>query len=122
MGYIAHHAIIVTVSDYDGHAKKVHTKATSIFKSCWVSPLSPRAMNGYYSFLVAPDGSKEGWQLSNVGEEERTAFIEWLYQYRYDDGSGPADWVEVFYSPDDREAKVERHCYKTKNVPKGILK
>lgn len=45
--------------------------------------------NGYVTFILAPDGSKEGWSTSNAGDRLRNAFIARLDEYW--------DWIEVSY-------------------------
>ncbi len=35
-------------------------------------------INGYLSFFVAPDGSKEGWSESQNGDEAREKLTLWL--------------------------------------------
>lgn len=96
MGIIAHHAIVVTGS-YDNWPQKAHDKAVSIFPAEQVSELSPEVTNGYRSFAVFPDGSKEGWGQSEDGDANRNAFITWLYEQEYDDHSSPLKWVEINY-------------------------
>lgn len=102
MGYIAHHAIVVTgygedISEARDEAARLGLNVSSI-----VGPV----VNGYSSFLVAPDGSKEGWEHSDSGNAKRHAFIMWLRPRHY-------HWAEVRYSPDDDDAKVTRHAWDT---------
>lgn len=105
MGYMRHHAIIVTGSDSQTPTiEQAHEEAAAIFP--YVSPLSSRAVNGYRSFFVPPDGSKEGWPESEKGDQERDSFIRWLRSCRYDDGSSPFDWVAIQYGDDYYETKI----------------
>ncbi len=110
MGYMRHHTIVVTGIHYEWDErlsiKAVHEKAKSIFK--WVSPLSPGLMNGFISFFVPPDGSKEGWSESDEGNAEREKFIQYLESIAYEDGSSPVDWVEVQFGDDELETRVVR--------------
>lgn len=108
MGYIAHHAIVVT-SWNDKTIVSAHAKATEL--GALVSPIIPARCNGEASFFIAPDGSKEGWVDSDKGDEQRDSFIEWADSQAYEDGSSPIAWVEVRYSPDDHEATVSRHAW-----------
>ena len=101
MGYIRHHAIVVSGWD-SAHAVVAQKKATSLFK--WVSPVSPAHTNGYCSFFVPPDGSKEGWNTSTEGDENRKAFINWLR-----DNDRYLDWVEVQYGDDEGFSTVLAH-------------
>jgi hypothetical protein len=93
MGYIRHHAIVVT-SWKKELLEEAHAKAVELGMS--VSDVTAEVTNGYRSFFVAPDGSKEGWGTSDRGDENRTALIEW-----FKDKAGYLDWVEVSYGGDD---------------------
>ena len=106
MGYMRHHAIIVTSFDED-LINEVHARAKEIFPA--VSEIVPSGINGYASFFIPPDGSKEGWSESDAGNERRELFIEYLISFRYEDGSSPLDWVEVQYGDDDRVTRIVRH-------------
>ncbi len=92
MGYIKHNAIIVTSWDGDKIAE-AHKKAREIFE--WVSEISPSAINGYRSFFVPPDGSKEGWPESFNGDNDRKEFIKWCKSTEYADGSTPLSVIDV---------------------------
>ncbi len=93
MGTIHHHSIVVTCWN-PSYLKKAHEQATKIFD--WVSPISPEVVNGYTSFFIPPDGSKEGWGASNLGESLRTGFINWLNkEMTYEDHAHKVEWVEV---------------------------
>lgn len=52
-------------------------------------------MNGYQTFVFVPDGSKEGWALSDDADKYRDQIIERLALNAYEDGSSCWDWVEV---------------------------
>jgi len=106
MGYMRHNAIIVS-SSIDDLFYEAHKKATEIFP--WVSPISPLAMNGVRSFFIPPDGSKEGWNDSNEGDERREAFKEFLNSKRWDDGSTSLDWVEIQYGDDQKQTLIVDH-------------
>jgi hypothetical protein len=95
MGAIIHQAVVVTACD--PWAKTAHTKAVRLCGKDHVTELGPALTNGFRSFLVIPDGSKEGWIESDVGAEHREAFVNWLNRQRYGDGSSPYDWVLVEY-------------------------
>jgi hypothetical protein len=110
MGYMCHHAIIVTAGDYDKadhDLRAAHAKAIEL--GCSVTPITEKVTNGYRSFLVAADGSKEGWPESDRGDSQRAELIAFMETTRYEDLSGPLDWVEVQYGDDDGETKIMRH-------------
>ena len=98
MGYIRHHAIIVTSADQTA-LKQAHAKAVEIFKD--IAPITPESMNGYASFLIAPDGGKEGRERSDQGDAARDTFIAWLEQWRNADGFTELDYAEVQFGDDE---------------------
>lgn len=102
MGYMRHHAIVVTCCS--ARIEEAHDKAFRLCDS--VSPIVSSVVNGYRSFLVATDGSKEGWDESAIGDAARAAFVSWLRSQAHSDGSNPFDWVEVQYGDDERETKI----------------
>lgn len=97
MGCIRHHAIVVTTR-LDNRIDTARQKAIELGMT--VTSIADEVTNGYLSFLVAPDGSKEGWEESAAGDERRAAFKEWLRSQEYEDGSSPFSWVEVMYGDD----------------------
>lgn len=117
MGYMRHHAIVVSGWDkYDDkdeqYIDRAHREVIALQESfpslCWVSPVSPKnlAINGYRSFFIAPDGSKEGWTESNNGEAFRTAVMNKL-----DEMTGNGCWVqyaEVQFADDEGVSVVTR--------------
>jgi hypothetical protein len=75
MGYIMHDAIVVTGFLRD----EVHRARTEAMdRGLLVSEPVQGTMNGYETFLIAPDGSKEGWKDSNSFDEKRNAWLQWL--------------------------------------------
>lgn len=89
MGYIAHHAIFVTGCGDD--IKEAHAKALEIFSTFThevgvtvadgarlVTALTRGVTNGYQTFVIVPDGSKEGWSDSAEGDRCRDELISWL--------------------------------------------
>lgn len=106
MGYMRHHAIIVTCG-YDDWIGKAHKKATQIFVE--VSGILKSSINGYESFFIPPDGSKEGWEESEIGDTQRKEYVKWLIAQKYDDGSSPLKWVEVQYGDDEGETIITQH-------------
>jgi hypothetical protein len=85
MGHIKHHGIAVT-SGIDELIEEAHTKAKSIFKER-ASEILNSETNGYKSFFIAPDGSKEGWVASLTGNKQRDTFVKWINSKAYEDGS-----------------------------------
>lgn len=106
MGYIRHHAIVVT--SYANRTKIAHERAKEIFGSA-CSEIVSSPINGYESFFIAPDGSKEGWEESQQGDKARALFIEFLENQKYEDGSNSISFVELFYGDDNGKSAVVNH-------------
>ena len=107
MGYIRHHAIIVTTWDIE-KLEVARKKAKELFGKM-VSKIVKSELNGYCSFFIPPDGSKEGWADSERGDENRKKLIEFIETLGHDDGSSSYDYVEVFYGDDEGESKIINH-------------
>ena len=113
MGYQAHHTIVVT--GYGSSVEEAHAKAVEIgaqySEEGWtgnfaalVSPIIDGQTNGQRSFFIAPDGSKEGWETSDLGDHFRDEFIEWLRSPNV-----YVSWVEVLIDNDDGMTGLLRH-------------
>jgi hypothetical protein len=108
MGVLKEHAILVTAY-YGDHIEEAHAIATELFDAgngfthgapkgfTTVTPIIQAYVNDTRSFAILPDGSKEGWATSDVGNGARTKMVEWLRSQAYEDGSSPFSWVEVQY-------------------------
>lgn len=106
MGYALHHVIIVIGADMGSRdwMAEAHERASAI--GLRPTPLVRAPINAYRSFMVPPDGSNEGWAESDEGNEKRVAFVNWLDDARYEDGSTPLKWAEVAIG-DDSECETE---------------
>lgn len=100
MGYIAHHAMIVTSYDVD-LIEKAHTYAESL--GLWPSEIFRSQVNLYYTFLIPPDGSKEGWPASDDGNDRRERMREFLK------ADSSMEWVEVRYGGDEPDRASIEH-------------
>jgi hypothetical protein len=94
MGYIRHDAIIVTTWDAK-RLGKARDKALEL--GLLATEIIEGVVNGYVSFLIAPDGSKEGWPESDAGDEARAAWKEWA---RTTDEMY-VNWAHVNFGGDD---------------------
>ena len=101
MGRIKHDAIIVTTWNMD-RLTKAHAKAQDLGLS--VSEIVRDRTNGYISFIIAPDGSKERWPASDAGDEARETWKTWVRQE-----SLGLDWIHVRYGGDEEDARIEEH-------------
>ncbi len=100
MGYMRHHAIVATTWDVV-RARRVRDAAVETGAS--VTEIVGSAINGFYTFMVGTDGSKEGWDEDEKGDERRDAIVKILR----DDGY--FKWVEVQYGDDEGVTEVCRH-------------
>lgn len=103
MGYIAHDAVIATVCNYmESEMREAVDAFRAGLPERWrglvVGPI-PAITNGGETYFFAPDGSKEGWDTSDEGDEYRAQFIA-LFSYRHEDDSSPHDVVTVRYGRD----------------------
>ena len=77
MGYMRHHMIVVTSWDkkliWEAHMKacEIFFQPSHVGNSVGVTPIMTSPVNHYYTFFVPPDGSKEGWNDSDDGDENR---------------------------------------------------
>ncbi len=94
MGMIVHNAIMVTECS-ESCMEKAYTKAKEIFGDL-CSEIINSPFNGYQSFFIAPDGSKEGWEDSDIFDRKRGDFFEWWTEQGL---SG--DVVELTYGNSD---------------------
>lgn len=80
MGYFCHDAILfIAWSGED--AAKAHAAVVDAIKSVGgnvetLTAPTPEVVNGYSSFAMLPDGSKEGWEDSDIGDRARSAAIK----------------------------------------------
>jgi hypothetical protein len=104
MGFIRHHAILVTGWENLDIAREIAIEFGNN-----VSDIVAGPANGYFTFMIAPDGSKEGWETSRDGDDARERFIRWL-NGRTDD---EFEWVELYYGHDDGAAKITNHAWES---------
>lgn len=100
MGYIKNHAIIVT--GWGKSTNTAHKKALKIFGNL-VSNKIMGITNGDTSFFIAPDGSKEGWETSDMYDNKRHEFIQWCKERK------EVEYVELFYGEDNGNAEILNH-------------
>jgi len=105
MGYVRHVALVVTGHDYSDAIDRAHVEAVRICGER-VTSLIRSPVNGYRSFMAAPDGSKLGWRESDEATEQREQLKSWMKLTRHEDGSGPLAWVEVQFGDDELDTRV----------------
>ena len=109
IGYQSHRAIVVTGWQNEV-LQEAHAEAVKCFDGtcAFVTEVTKETMNGFASFMVAPDGSKEGWSESDKSDESAARFIEFLNGLRYEDGSSKLDWVYIRFSDNHFKSEVLR--------------
>lgn len=106
MGTMKHSTLVVYVM-LNKHIELVHCQAREIYREIsegseeLVSDVVPCIVNGGGSFFIAPDGSKEGWEDSDLSDEARKKFLEWIIDCEY-----YFDVVEIDFGGDDNSIKV----------------
>lgn len=107
MGYIKHNAIVVTGARHAmSQLEMIHNKAQELFGSL-VSPIIQSHWNGFHTFFVAPDGSKEGWKQSDDGDQQRKELESLIDSLAYGDGSNSIHYVDVSYD-EDHDVEIEK--------------
>lgn len=107
MGYIAHHAIVVT----SGSTERIAAaRAKAIELGLDATGIVTSRTNSYETFLITPDGGKEGMDASALGDEARAAWIDWARgQY--------IDWALIRFGGDDSEyARIEDHNERPRKI------
>ena len=110
MGYMCHHAVIVSSCDKK-LIEKARQKAVEIFgrypdTKPLVSNMVTANVNNYRAFFIAPDGSKEGWSASDEGNECRKDFLDWVKAQAFEDGSNMLGWALVQFDDDEEDNKL----------------
>lgn len=98
MGYMRHHAIIVSSCADDG-IKRAYGLAKELFGDLVTNIVGP-VINGYSSFAVLPDGSKEFWADSDSYDLKRAELISGLKDCWL------VEWVELSFADEDGPAKI----------------
>ncbi len=71
-----------------------------------ISPIVGSLIGGYYTFFIAPDGSKEGYDLSDDGDRIRAKVLELLDSFKTNDGTFPVSYVELYFGDDSEPAAI----------------
>ena len=104
MGYLRHDAVIALIGDYSAAEKKVPALIRKLKREwpeglpkCILGPTL--GVNGYNTWVFAPDGSKEGWDSSDLGDAMRSRFMEIMK-------AAGAELVHLQFGGDDGETKI----------------
>ena len=99
MGTIQHNAIIVTSWD-DKSLDAAKQKIIDIWGlyEDYHPVIFDSELNSTKSIFIPPDGSKEGWEASDIGDERRKAFKDWITKIEKDpENEIYLDVVDVAY-------------------------
>jgi hypothetical protein len=97
MGTYAHKAIVVTSFQWN-ELEEARIKAINTFGKKMVSTTVSSEYNGFRSFLIGPDGSKEERDESDHYDNLRSSYIKYLQSFAYEDGGNPLEFSEVNYA------------------------
>lgn len=107
MGRIKHNALIVTSTKYS-EIKSIRDKAIEIYQLNFakdptvssptqhITDICEGLANDLYTFLIAPDGSKEGWSISDTSDKSRKEVISYITENNIF-----CDYIEVYFGGDD---------------------
>lgn len=98
MGMITHDAVVFTFGELEP-AQRLRDAAIDLGLQC-TSVVTSRS-NGYSSFLVIPDGSKDSWETSDQCDIARRKLL--LLAGMHDN----CDWVHVRYSDDHEHVSLQ---------------
>jgi hypothetical protein len=105
VGYVAHDAVLAVTAAYrEGGLPDIEAFRQSIperFRRLVIGPVQG-VVNSDVMYVFLPDGSKEGWEDSAIGNELRERFRA-LFRQEYDDGSSHDDVVSVRFGADFRD-------------------
>lgn len=128
MGIVNHNTVIATTWDKKTFGAALEWCRRNLPEHRYIWQDAEPALNGYRTLVLLPDGSKEGWSESDVGDAQRDTLIAALELDNYDDGSSPWEWVEVGFGEygqkvlrgnnvncfDDREYAAEKAPFPVK--------
>ncbi|MDX2191338.1 MAG: hypothetical protein SFY32_15910 [Bacteroidota bacterium] len=111
-----HHSIIVTTNDKAALAK-LRLEIIAIYQSKMeakngaqlISPIVESLINNHCSFFIAPDGSKEGYDASEDGDNVRKHVVSLIESKKDKDGNNVFYYVEVYYGDDNGKAEILNH-------------
>lgn len=113
MGIVNHHAVIATTSSKHTYSDIVTWIANLEFEKSILGEDFKKlfvyggkgVVNYYYTIALLPDGSKEGWEDSHLGDKLRQLFINKLNE---DDSWR---WAEVSYGEFGQHVKGNNKTY-----------
>jgi hypothetical protein len=101
MGYIKHDAVIALLYEEPHPLQELQAFLDALpepFRRYFLGPVEGR--NGMLTFVVTPDGSKEGWEHSEQMDRLRSQFIGIVKKARYH------ELVHLRFGGDDRGTTI----------------
>jgi hypothetical protein len=110
MGTIQHHTVVATTWD-ETRIERLKAWIVEMVAPNWRSSFvfGPVLMNHCQTVMLVPDGSKEGWGVSDAGDVLRRAFEEWLNSEAYEDGSNAWAWIAVSFGEMGTHVQSNQH-------------
>lgn len=116
MRNIKHHAILITAHDLKvlqqlkvviADMIKQNIEASNGIKL--LGEITESLINNFYSFIVFPDGSKEGHETSDDADILRKKITTHIEQYNKANKENPINFIEVYFGSDDATAGILNH-------------
>jgi len=112
MGYNRHDAVLVTTLFMSEQAQaqidEFRESMPENFRHLLVGPvMSP--VNGWITFVLLPDGSKEGWTDSDIGDDLRSRFIALMGEWVPNTSAVEVTYGSDYQSDHDGNATVAVH-------------
>lgn len=104
---VIHRALIVTTYD-EKLIKSLHdfSIVESSHGGSIVTPVHRSPVNCYFTFVILPEGSGEGWEDSERAKEFRQSVVDEIRTHDDpEDGSNPFEWALVEYGSDLMEGE-----------------
>ena len=109
MGNINHNAIVITGWNHN-EVQEAQVKAVELLypicatEKALVSEIVYGEVNGYSSFFIAPDGSKEGWELTKELNSARLQILDYVKN-----NLRSCDYTHVVFGGDHIKVDVFNH-------------
>ena len=99
MSHVVHSAILVT-GMIESHLTMAYNEAKRLGLHI-IGPSDPM-INGYRTFIVQSNGSKDGWEEGDEDQVMRDRFEQWLITQTLPDSPVVLEWCRISYGYDVR--------------------
>ena len=97
MSIVVHSAILVTCA-IETHLMVAYDEAKRLGLHI-IGPSDPM-LNGYRTFVIHSNGSKEGWSEAEEDQLMLARFEQWIKMQVFSDGSSVLEWCRITYGND----------------------